>query len=128
MPHKEHLIFPFTAILLAGLISACGASCPSETLSYGHHPFPEEELLPGNPSGMLTIKREEIGFDEIISGPVCNDTWWGTVYLTCDIQIPAWEDEAFFFKDCDLNITDGTVVYVEAHRDKPYYQGCSCHE
>ena len=25
-------------------------------------------------------------------------------------------------------IEEGTVVYVEAHNDKEYTQGCSCHE
>jgi hypothetical protein len=66
--------------------------------------------------------------DEVISGDVCNDSWSGTIYVTCDIQVPSWEEEELFFQDCDLEIEEGTVVYVEAHGDQPYYQGCSCHE
>jgi hypothetical protein len=69
--------------------------------------------------------------DEVISGPLCNDSWSGTVYVTCDLQIPPWDKEseqALFFQDCDLEIEEGTIVYVEAHGSQPYYQGCSCHE
>ena len=77
---------------------------------------------------LVEIKGEEVMVDRVITGPVCNDTWSGTVYLTCDIQVPAWEQDPFFWQDCDLDIEEGAVVYVEAHRDKEYTDGCSCHE
>jgi hypothetical protein len=76
----------------------------------------------------MDIKGKEILFNEIITGPVCNDTWSGMVYVTCDIQIPSWDKDPFFFGDCSLEIHEDAVIYVEAHRDKAYNKGCSCHE
>jgi hypothetical protein len=117
-------------ILLGLLLVACktGSTCLPETVSYLIPPFPEENMEQIIQPQEINIKREEVLVDEVITGPVCNDTWSGTVYVTCDIQIPAWEEEALFFQDCDLKIEEGTVVYVEAHGNQPYYQGCSCHE
>jgi hypothetical protein len=65
-----------------------------------------------------------------VSGPLCNDRWEGTVYVTCDVQVAPWDEEEenpLFFKDCDLEIEPGTIVYVADHNDAPYYKGCSCH-
>ncbi len=77
----------------------------------------------------MEIKGGGVLVDEIITGAVCNDTWNGVVYLTCDIQVPAWEKDPFFFQDCNLEIEEGAVVYVEAHKDEAYTDGCSsCHE
>jgi hypothetical protein len=116
-------------ILLGLLLVACvGSTCPPDTVSYLSAPYPAEDLeLLAQPQA-VDIGGQEIMVDEVITGPVCNDSWSGTVYVTCDIQIPAWEKDAFFFQDCDLDIEEGAVVYVEAHRDQPYYEGCSCHE
>jgi hypothetical protein len=119
-----------TIIILLGLsLAACiGSTCPPDTVSYFSPPYPAEDLeLVAQPQ-LVDIKGEEIMIDEVITGPVCNDSWSGTVYVTCDIQVPAWEKDAFFFQDCDLDIEESAVVYVEAHRDEPYYEGCSCHE
>jgi hypothetical protein len=76
----------------------------------------------------MEIKSKQIQVDRVITGPVCNETWSGTIYVSCDIQIPAWEKDPFFFQDCDFDIEEGTIVYVEAHNDKQYDKGCSCHE
>lgn len=67
--------------------------------------------------------------DKVVSGPLCNDTWRGTVYVTCDAQVAAWSDAKApeFLKGCDLEVEPGTVVYVEAHYNTAYYEGCSCH-
>jgi hypothetical protein len=65
--------------------------------------------------------------DQVISGALCNGDWSGTVYVACDVQVLAWEDQPTFLKDCDLSIEPGTVVYVAYHNDAPYYNGCSCH-
>jgi hypothetical protein len=65
--------------------------------------------------------------DKIVAGSMCNDTWRGTVYVTCDVQVSEWENEPLFLKDCNLSIEPGTVVYVAYHNDTAYYNGCSCH-
>lgn len=65
--------------------------------------------------------------DKVIEGPLCNDTWNGTVYVTCNVQVYAWEEHPTFLKNCDLKIEPGTVVYVAYHNDTAYYNGCSCH-
>jgi hypothetical protein len=77
---------------------------------------------------MMEIKGEQVRVSRVISGPVCNETWSGTVYVTCDIEIPSWERDPFFFQDCDFDVEEGTTVYVEAHHDKQFEEGCSCHE
>ena len=116
------------------LLSACTAQCPPERISYLDDPalFPQITSAanldePSSPA-WIEIKGKETQVDRVITGPVCNDTWSGTVYVTCDIQIAAWETDPFFFQECDLEVEEGTVVYVEAHNDKEYLQGCSCHE
>ena len=65
--------------------------------------------------------------DRVVEGPLCNDVWSGTVYVTCNIQVFEWEEEPLFFKDCDLDIESGTIVYVASHNNTAYYNGCSCH-
>ncbi len=79
----------------------------------------------------ILMNDQEVLVDEVITGPVCNARWAGTLYVTCDIQIPVWDkeaEEALFFQECALKIEEGAVIYVEAHGNQPYYQGYSCHE
>ncbi len=117
------------------LLAACTSStCPEGALSYLDPPYPLEDPSPPRPQ-TLALGRQEISFDQVISGPLCNDTWSGTVYVSCDLQIPRWkgegngeeEVEPLFFEDCELVIAPDAVVYVEAHGNQPYMQGCSCH-
>jgi len=84
------------------------------------------------PDPASTPVRMEIGgrtimVDRVVEGPLCNDAWSGTVYVTCNVQVLAWEDQPTFLRDCDLAIAPDTVVYVAYHNDAPYYNGCSCH-
>jgi len=124
-------VFAVIMFMLSLFLVACQeeAKCPPNTISYLSPPYSlEKENLNSQPQ-IVRIGRQEILMDEVISGEVCNDSWAGTVYVTCNIQIPAWEDkEALFFEDCDLNVEEGTIIYVEAHHNQPYYKGCSCHE
>lgn len=111
------------------LVGACTSStCPSDTVKYLTQPYPTESIDGQKDFQVIDIGRQEIAFDQVISGPLCNNSLSGVVYITCDIQIPAWEEEATFLEDCDLEIAEGTIIYVEAHGDQPYYEGCSCHE
>ena len=123
-------VFVIVVFLASSFLAACKTppKCPPDTVSYLSPPFSPEYTEAISQPQKVKIGRQEIVVDEVISGEVCNDSWSGVVYVTCEIQIPAWEEEALFFQDCDLNIEEGTVVYVEAHDNQPYYKGCSCHE
>ncbi len=117
-------IIPFGLI-----VGACTSStCPPDRIKYLTQPYPMENIDVSKDAEIMEIGRQEIAFDQVVSGPLCNNSLSGVVYITCDIQIPAWEEEATFFQDCDLEIAERTVIYVEAHGDQPYYEGCSCHE
>ena len=66
----------------------------------------------------------------MIHGPLCNDTWRGTVYVACDVQVVAWDKEESqpSWMAATWSIEPDTVVYVAAHNNAAYYKGCaSCH-
>lgn len=65
--------------------------------------------------------------DKIVEGPLCNDTWSGTVYVGCNVEVYRWEKSPDFLQNCNLSIQPGTIVYVAYHNDTAYYNGCSCH-
>jgi hypothetical protein len=123
-------------IVLAMLISACGETgCPEGTLAYidDLSAVPAQIADSSNPASTTREIRAFLGtktvtFDEVIEGIICNDHWSGTVYVTCDIGIPTWEEDAFFMRECPVEIDPDATVFVEAHRDKAYMRGCSCHE
>jgi hypothetical protein len=75
----------------------------------------------------VEIGGKIIQVNKIVEGPLCNDTWSGTVYVTCDVQVYPWAELPTFLKDCNLSIAPDTVVYVAEHNDTAYYNGCSCH-
>ena len=121
-------------LLLLTLIAACQPAkpaCPLGSISY----FADISTLlnvssEGNPeaeSQLVEIKGREVQVDRIINGSLCNDSWRGSVYVPCEIQILEWDENPTFLEKCELKIEPGTVVYVAAHNDDPYYQGCSCH-
>jgi hypothetical protein len=126
--NKKNLIV-FLVVAACNLI-ACKAECPPERISYIDDLafFPSKALIEATEPTWVEIKGKETQVDRVVMGPVCNDTLQGTVYLTCDIQLPAWEGDPFFFQDCDFEVEEEAVVYVEAHNDKQYTKGCSCHE
>lgn len=93
---------------------------PPETLPT---PFPETNSSPIS----MEIGGGTINVNKVVEGPLCNDTWSGTVYVTCNVQVYQWEEQPTFLKNCNLSIAPGTVVYVAYHRDTAYYNGCSCH-
>lgn len=128
-------LFLFICIVLI-LLSACQPQASKCLRSTGTPNFiigtPPEVISSATPGSNPTAMMVEIGgkmisVDKIIEGPLCNDTWSGKVYVTCDIQIYAWEDQPTFLKNCDLKIDPETVVFVAYHNDTAYYNGCSCH-
>jgi hypothetical protein len=76
---------------------------------------------------LMKIGREELQVDKVVEGPLCNDTWQGTVYVACNVQVYPWTEEPTFLKDCQLTIDPQAVVYVAYHNNTAYYKGCSCH-
>ena len=129
---KKILFFPLIIIWM--ILSACGPRPPSCPVGIGtpyYLEIPPDALptpTPGSEPTMMEIGRKTVLVDKVVEGPLCNDTWRGTVYVTCDAQVYPWEEEPTFLISCDLNIEPGTIVYVEYHRNNAYYEGCSsCH-
>ncbi|MGD2026926.1 MAG: hypothetical protein PVI99_03840 [Anaerolineales bacterium] len=79
---------------------------------------------------IVTIRGRTIAVDRFIHGYLCKDQWEGTVYVTADIEVNAYDDpdNPTFLEGCDLQVAEGTVVYVAYHNDAKYMKGCSCHE
>ena len=79
----------------------------------------------------VEIGGKMISVERLVEGPLCNDTWSGTVYVGCDAVVGETktdkDENPLFLKGCNLKIDSGTVVYVAAHNDAAYYKGCSCH-
>lgn len=77
----------------------------------------------------VRIRNQSVSVDQIVHGPLCDVHWSGTIYIDCDVSVPAWDrdEKPTFFEGCNLNIEDNTVVYVAYHNDEAYYTGCSCH-
>jgi hypothetical protein len=137
MPDRNRWIF-LVVILLAGLgLAACqseGNPCRrNETappyLTALPTAAPQRTPTPGpSPTPILIeIGGKKIAVDKVVEGPLCHDTWRGTVYVTCNVQVRMWEKQPDFLKGCNLTIEPDTVVYVAAHNDAAYYNGCSCH-
>lgn len=125
-------------ILIAGLLSltACrprAAVCPQADGTPAYLTgLPLDSLFAVTPGPspapvMMEIGGRSIPIDKVVTGPLCNDSWSGTVYVSCDVQVFAWEEKPLFLKDCSLSIAPDTVVYVAYHNDSAYYNGCSCH-
>ena len=125
-----------TALICCGLIflaTACQEAapvCPPVTATPHYLTGSPDKLpTPTSVSGPIdvAIGRTEVQVNKVVSGPLCNDSWNGTVYVGCDVEVYPWQEEPTFLKDCQLNIDPMTVVYVAYHNNTAYYNGCSCH-
>ncbi len=125
-----------SGLLLWSLLSACQSSssvCPTPDAAERFiDPAQIEAVGTDSPAAAPTREWIQIGgsqiqVDKVVSGPLCNDTWSGTVYVSCDARVMEWHETPTFFKDCNLEVKPGTVVYVASHNNAAYYQGCSCH-
>lgn len=131
MKARAALLLALVLPLLAGCQSAPACPPPSGTPDYLIVPPPT--AIPISARGLapapvaVEIGGRTILVDQIVRGPLCNGTWGGTVYVTCDVQVLPWDDQPTFLKGCDLSIEPDTIVYVADHYDAPYYNGCSCH-
>ena len=124
-------MFSLLLILLGAACQTAAPACPPESITYLAPSNAIQSLSDlGNSTSaeqLIEIYGQEILVDQVVQGRLCSGSWSGTVYVPCQIQIYAWEDNPNFLENCDLSIEPGTVVYVAAHNDEPYYQGCSCH-
>jgi hypothetical protein len=116
--------------------SACDRQktvCSEESIGYIDDlaSFPSladsSELQPPGAPIMVEINGKLKAVNRIVSGPICNEIWGGTVYVGCDIQIAAWAEAPRFFEECDFTVEPGATVIVAPHNNEPFYRGCSCH-
>lgn len=127
-------LFIMTGVALLCL-TACQKQvsvCPTPTGTREYLSVSPEELPTQTPASNpapipLEIGGKTILVDRVVEGPLCNGTWSGIVYVTCDVQVYPWVDQPTFLKNCNLSIAPGTIVYVAYHNDAAYYNGCSCH-
>ncbi len=126
-----YLSFLISIVLL---LTACkdkpASACPPRTDE--EHYLPSLDIQKLAPVSSQSPTEVEINgrrttVDQVVSGPLCNGRWSGTVYVACNVQVARWEEKPLFLKDCNLSIEPGTVVYVAYHNDAAYYKGCSCH-
>jgi hypothetical protein len=129
---KWLLILTGIGLLFLPACQSQAPACPPVTGTPNYLTVPPQALpipvpeVPSSPTSMKIANRI-IKVDKVIKGPLCNDTWSGTVYVTCNVQVYQWEEKPTFLKNCNLSIAPGTVVYVAYHHDTAYYNGCSCH-
>jgi len=125
-------------ILFSLLLTACSRTntvCPpgEDTPQPALQLVTVIEMTPPPSSGAIQveIRGKLMEVDKLVDYPLCNDSWSGTVYVSCDAQIAEAELDAdanpLFLKGCNLYIEPNTIVYVAAHNDAAYYKGCSCH-
>jgi hypothetical protein len=77
---------------------------------------------------MVEIGGRMVSVDRIIEGFLCNDSWQGTIYVSTDVEVNPWTEEPIFLRDCDLRVSEGTVVHVASHPGEVFYKGCTCHQ
>jgi hypothetical protein len=126
------LILPtFFLFLLAAACQPTAPACPPGSITYlsNSSPInsPGDQSADPNVKQLVEINGQELLMDQVVKGMLCDGSWSGNVYIPCQIQIYEWQENPDFLKNCELVIEDGTVVYVAAHHDQAYYQGCSCH-
>ncbi len=123
-------------LVLSTLMVACqpkAPACPAATADHKYLAARPTEVLslptpgPSPTPAIVDINNRAVSVSKVVTGPLCNDTWQGTVYVGCDVQVRQWVDQPLFLEGCNLSIEPGTVVYVAAHNNAAFYQGCSCH-
>jgi hypothetical protein len=122
-----------TLLLPVLLLSSCAEKQVCPTPGDDKHYLSQEDLISLDAPNVerspveVSIGGKMMTVDRVVTGPLCNDHWEGTIYVGCNVQVMKWEETPLFLKDCDFSIEPGTVVYVAYHNDAAYYKGCSCH-
>ncbi len=115
------LVLAATLLLILAACQAEEPGCPPQSGTSVRSPAAAPGPVP------MSIGGNSVSVDRVVEGPLCDDTWRGTVYVGCAVQVKPWEGRPTFLKDCNLTIEPGTVVYVAYHHNAAYYNGCSCH-
>lgn len=133
---QNRYLFIFICLFLCFFLFACARN---KTVCLSDEGTPQTtlqladliELPPPPPSAPAQVKigNRLLDVDKVVDYPLCNDTWSGTIYVSCDAQVAEWDPEegSRFLKGCNLTIDPDAVVYVAAHNNTPHYKGCSCH-
>ncbi len=121
----------FVLTLLAMLVLACQPNRPACPTPAAALPSPAPSPT-GAPTATpiattVEINRRAVAVDQLVEGQLCDGTWRGTVYVSCNVRVRPWTEQPDFLKGCGLRIEPDTIVYVAAHNNAPYYNGCSCH-
>jgi len=128
---KKFLLLCCLCLALCACQAEISPSCTEGDLTYQKRDIPFPAAEPGGePASPLSIEinGKTLQVDQVIHGPLCNQTLSGTVYIACDIQIYEWQETQNFLDGCEFNVAPGTVIYVAAHNNTAYYNGCaSCH-
>ena len=139
MKFRLVLIFSIILLFFALYLSACDRKnnvCPPQEGTPQPKPALADLIALPSPTFQTEPIQVEIGgkmvsVDRLVEGPLCNDSWSGTVYVGCSAIVGQSkmdaEENPLFLQGCDLNIEPNTIVYVAAHNDAAYYKGCSCH-
>ena len=125
-------IYPF--LILAALLmlfSACQPAapvCPPGTLTYHTAPTLQGAGALSTGPSQVTMGGTTLQVDQVLHGYLCDHSLRGTVYVACDIQVNEWVDKPLFLDGCNFMVAPGTVIYVAAHNNTAYYNGCTaCH-
>ncbi|MGD8815414.1 MAG: hypothetical protein PVI78_13155 [Anaerolineales bacterium] len=117
------------------LLAACLPTPPPELLitntPHSSSTYPsenQEDVTPSSTTMPIEIGNRTVDVNEVIHGFLCDDSWRGVIYVEADVEVHPWSDEATFLRQCNLEIAQGTVVYVADHPGEVFYKGCSCHE
>lgn len=139
MKYRTACIFSIVFLFSALYLSACNRKnnvCPPIEGTPQPKPALVDLIALSSPAPQTKPITVEIGgklisVDRLVQGPLCNDTWSGTVYVGCSAIVGQsemdTEENPLFLQGCKLNIASNTIVYVAAHNDAAYYKGCSCH-
>jgi len=128
---KTYPILVLAALLV--LFSACQPAapvCPPGTLTHrtGQPPPSGGAVTPSPGPSQVTIGGTTLQVDQVLHGYLCDHSLRGTVYVACDIQVNEWADKPLFLDGCNFTVAPGTVIYVAAHNNTAYYNGCAaCH-
>ena len=126
------LLLVIFALGMAGCQSSTPV-CPTGSVTHQKSttPFPTQPSSIDSPvsSEQVLINGKAMDFDQVVHGQLCNLILSGNVYIACDVMVAEWSGAPNFLDGCDFVVEPGTVIYVAAHNNAPYYKGCvSCHQ
>jgi hypothetical protein len=103
----RYLLF-FALLILLGACQQATLVCPPATGTPEYLTGSSDQLpTPTPPSGSQTmlVGRKEIRVDKLVEGPLCNDTWRGTVYVACDVQVYPWQEDPSFLRNASWRLS-----------------------